>query len=331
MPPRRRRRVPRVRTVGYHHLHRPAVILRPYRIQRSPDRPGGVARRYDDRHQRTGRGLAAAARRPRRLRQLRRRRPIPPQHPPRRPQQQPQVGKKTLPLQIRQIHPQLFRQQRPNIIILKIIPGPSQQLLLVDILHISRADQTGPYAEHPPLLRGIVGKITGVLRPGSHQAHLPLQHIPQLRQFIQLVIPQPSPHPGHPRVPGRRNPGRRRRPFLPHRAELIHHKGLPPLADAYRPVDDHPRRTDLHQQRNAQQNRRQQQQAAAGHHAVKTPLQHRPHLGRNSQSREKVTLATNLPRRLPPGKDIRLTRCAPAAVNRRESSAIPTNPPPSAA
>src|SRR5215217_3066062 len=45
-------------------------------------------------------------------------------------------------------------------------------------------------------LRGLDGQV----RPGTDQAHLSLEHVPELRQLVEAGLAQQTPDPGHARV-----------------------------------------------------------------------------------------------------------------------------------
>ncbi len=74
------------------------------------------------------------------------------------------------------------------------------------------------------LLRRITLQILHQQRPRPHQAHLPLQHIPQLRQLIQRCGPQKTAQSGQPS--GIRKKVALAVPGIGHGAEFIHGKRL---------------------------------------------------------------------------------------------------------
>ncbi len=106
-----------------------------------------------------------------------------------------------------------------------------------------------------------------------HQAHLADQHVPQLRQFVQLGIPQPFADGGDARVIRRRDarPGITGR-LLAHGAELEDLEDPPTHSQARPAEEDRARGIAFDQQGDDDEEGRQQQQAQCGGQDVHQPL-----------------------------------------------------------
>ena len=89
-------------------------------------------------------------------------------------------------------------------------------------------------AQDPALLRCIELHVLRHLGPRPDHAHVPSEHIEQLRKLIQLQQPKPRTHRGHPRVSRHRDrppPGCRVGPHRsklpqPERSATMSHAGL---------------------------------------------------------------------------------------------------------
>src|SRR5436305_644029 len=65
---------------------------------------------------------------------------------------------------------------------------------------LPQANDPWLHQEATPLLISVTLDLTGQVRAWAHQAQLPAQHVEQLRQFIQRGLPQPPPNPSDARI-----------------------------------------------------------------------------------------------------------------------------------
>ena len=63
-----------------------------------------------------------------------------------------------------------------------------------------RAFSAGADLKDPPLLRGVERDVFGRLRTRPHEAHVPHQHVHELRQLVEVPAPQESADPRDPGV-----------------------------------------------------------------------------------------------------------------------------------
>ena len=108
------------------------------------------------------------------------------------------------------------------------------------------------------MLRGVmVADDPGVFGAGTDERHVPAQHVPELRQLVDLESSQEVPEREHARVV-RSGDRARRRPLLDaHGAELVHDERLAAPADARGEVEDRAPTLEPHADRGDEQQGRQ--------------------------------------------------------------------------
>src|SRR5579872_2841652 len=119
--------------------------------------------------------------------------------------------------------------RRPMAQILQIIAHPLRHLLqglglAAQSIDLGETRDSGPHlvADHVSIDELTVELImSDGMRPRPDQAHLPLQHVQELRQLIEGGYAQESAHAGYPRVPLARLGDDRAVLLHPHGAELV--------------------------------------------------------------------------------------------------------------
>ena len=89
-----------------------------------------------------------------------------------------------------------------------------------------------------PLLRRVEVAVLHQQRPGTHQAHLTLEHVDQFRQFIQGEAAQEAAQPGEALLVGEQVA--LLVPVVGHGTELVDDKRLSPVAQAGLAEEDGP-------------------------------------------------------------------------------------------
>jgi hypothetical protein len=152
------------------------------------------------------------------------------------------------------------------------VTGALQQRLFVAEQHGRHVRYPRLVAQDVPLLVLILLDIARDLRPWSNEAHFAYEHVPELRQFIELEAAQENAQRRDPAV----SFGRERQPELvgvtDHRTELPDPEWLPELADANLPIEHRPAVGKLDRQRDEPPHRREQHQPDRGAHNVKETL-----------------------------------------------------------
>lgn len=113
-----------------------------------------------------------------------------------------------------------------------------KQLLFVAEAHGSKVSDARPNCENMLVSRLELFNVLGDLRAWPYQAHIAQKNIPELRQFINLRLPQNSPNPRHSRIPPHRDERSALTSF--HRAEFAEMEYTPhppntPLPEYHRP------------------------------------------------------------------------------------------------
>jgi len=106
---------------------------------------------------------------------------------------------------------------------------------VVLVFHLSPARNARLHLEAAQVKRHLMPKLVDKMfpfGPGTHQAHLPGQHVPKLRQFIQTGAPQEVPEPGDAGIPLGSPLRAERLGIGAHGAEFIETKTTPILADS---------------------------------------------------------------------------------------------------
>jgi len=88
-------------------------------------------------------------------------------------------------------------------------------------LDLTRADDARTRQQDVPLHRGVGLDEMRIFRPWPDQAHLPAQHVEELRQLIELGPPQVLANPGDPRIALRRQARSHHVGPVDHRAKLV--------------------------------------------------------------------------------------------------------------
>ena len=130
---------------------------------------------------------------------------------------------------------QLSRNALLDVKLLQVV-RVSQQLLLVAETQRSQIGDPWFVPQNVPLFRGVMPDVAENFRSRADQAHLPPQHIPKLRQFVQFGLPQNPSDPGDAGIPVLRDkwPGPFRRRH--HCAEFANSEWPPLKTDPDLPV-----------------------------------------------------------------------------------------------
>lgn len=96
-------------------------------------------------------------------------------------------------------HPEYFHIQPEGDVIYVVdvqlkLAGPADAVAAV---HLRPASDAGPDLVAAVLLFGVEGQVFQQQRPWANDAHVSLQYIVQLRQFIQRSLADKITHPGH--------------------------------------------------------------------------------------------------------------------------------------
>src|SRR5215471_10991601 len=104
------------------------------------------------------------------------------------------------------------------------------------------------------------------LRPWPDQAHVSLEHVPQLRQLVESAAPQEAANRRHADIALLRGPDGTRGllGISPHRPELVEREDTAVLADASLVVQHRARRRHADEQRNQQHDRRRDDETDSG-------------------------------------------------------------------
>src|SRR5205085_11770557 len=119
----------------------------------------------------------------------------------------------------------------------------------------------GTHREHFAIIVGKHLNITRNFRPRTDEAHVPAQHVPKLRQLVELRLAEEMPNPRNPRI----SAGSYLRPALrrvdDHCAKFANPKRLEVSSDSLLTKQNRSRRTNFYRQRGEQQDRTSEDQA----------------------------------------------------------------------
>src|SRR6476660_1876609 len=131
----------------------------------------------------------------------------------------------------------------------------------VGVAHLRPAGETWPndvpLAIEGDLPRQLVDELRA-LRTWTDQAHVSLEHVPQLRQLVETAAPQEAADRRHADIALLRGPDGTRRLFRisPHRSELVEREDAAVLADASLVVQNRARRRHADEEPNQQHDQR---------------------------------------------------------------------------
>src|SRR5207237_8290488 len=104
---------------------------------------------------------------------------------------------------------------------------------------------------------------------------LSLEHMQQLRQFVECGATENATKGGHARIVLGTENSPNRHGCLEHGAKLIHLKGLAIFADTITAIQDRSPRIELDQQTNKRRKREHEQQTDTGKDKIDTALHHK--------------------------------------------------------
>jgi len=96
----------------------------------------------------------------------------------------------------------LVWQDLANIRLLRVLKV-AQQSGLISVLERSQICDAGPYLENDFVVWLEAVNIFRDLRPGTHDTHVPFEHVDQLRQLINLEFSKNRAYPGYPGIASR--------------------------------------------------------------------------------------------------------------------------------
>src|SRR5262249_21673149 len=121
------------------------------------------------------------------------------------------------------------------------------------------------------LLGRVVGDVARVLGPRADEAHVPDEHVPELRQLVDLVAPQDTADGRHASVAGARDARAGLRGALDHAPELQKPERPPAPADALAPVEGRAARGRADEKGNRAEERREDKEGDARDGDVEQP------------------------------------------------------------
>lgn len=196
-----------------------------------------------------------------------------PDDPEQGPENDPQVGPDGSPGGVVQVQTDLVRHDVCDIGFLRI-HCRRQDIVFIMVLYRCRSRDPGPEVEDFPLVVGIMVNVVLGFGPGTHQAHLPLQHVPKLGQLVQLGLTQEPAHPGDPGIPAHGQGKSQGLGIRDHGAELEHLEAPPLSAHPKAPVKDRARRGEFDQEGQDKKQGPENEQAQERKLDVHRPFKH---------------------------------------------------------
>src|SRR3954470_16171080 len=190
--------------------------------------------------------------------------------------------------------------RRPGVDVLEVELHPAIEVDVVPPADLPEAGEAGLHGQAPALPALVLGHLLGNRRPGAHQAHVPPQHVPELRQLVEAEAAKEPADRRHPRIAlqledravhlvevhqlaaavlGVRH----------HGAELVEGEGAAVQPTAGLPEEDLAPLGELDRQRDHPRDRQPEEEEEPGERHVERPLGHELELagGRGGEGEER--------------------------------------------
>lgn len=166
-------------------------------------------------------------------------------------------------VEVNGIKPYFFRKDLVNVCLFGVFTF-GQDVTFLPEVNGSIIGDAWPDIQYTTLGRGVLVSVLFNLGTRTHQAHVSSQHVPQLRQFVELPVAQEGTYWGDAGIPSAHGEQALLVRAYPHAAEFQQGEWHPAPADALLAIQHRTRRTQLDQYGDNKKNRQQEQQAGQG-------------------------------------------------------------------